>query len=62
MLIRVTHEVIYDTDNSDFMKEFVEYQDDYALTLPALEAFIVDRFINPNFDSNGHTEIEIING
>ena len=59
MLIKATHEVIYDTDNADFLKEFLEYQDDYSLTLPSLEAFIVDRFINPNFDK-GTTEVEII--
>lgn len=59
MLIKATHSVVYDTDNQEFMKEFLEYQDDHTPTLFALQAFIVDRFINPNFDG-GNTKIEIM--
>lgn len=59
MKIKVTHEVVYDTDNQDFWNEFLEYQDDHTLTFPALEGFVVDRFINPNFDK-GKTRMEIV--
>lgn len=60
MKIRVTHEFIYDTENSKLWNEFQEFQDDHALTFPALEAFITDRFINPNFDMGGTTQIEVL--
>jgi len=58
--IKVTHEFIYDTENSELWNEFQEFQDDHALTFPALEAFIIDRFINPNFDMGGTTQIEVL--
>lgn len=60
MKIKVTHEFIYDTENSDLWNEFQEFQDDHALTFSALEAFILDRFINPNFDMGGQTSIEVL--
>lgn len=60
MKIKVMHEFIYDTENSDLWNEFQEFQDDHALTFRALEAFIIDRFINPNFDMGGTTQIEVL--
>jgi hypothetical protein len=60
MKIRVTHSAIYDTEDKDFNDEFQEYMDDHTLTFSALEEFILDRFINPNFDNAGKTSIEIV--
>ena len=60
MKIKVTHSFIYDTENQDFFNEFQEYMDDHPLTLPALEEFVIDRFINPNFDMGGITVMEIV--
>ena len=60
MKIKVTHEFIYDTEDKEFWGEFLEYQDDHALTFSALQEFVLDRFINPNFDSRGTTQIEVL--
>jgi len=49
MKIKVSCSKVYDTD--DLMPEFLEWQDDHLLTFSALEDFILDRFIAPNFDS-----------
>ena len=59
MKIKVTHETVYDTDNQEFMNEFLEYMDDHPLRFSGFEEFIIDRFINPNFDK-GNTSIEIL--
>ena len=60
MKIKVTHSFIYNTEDKDFKQEFEEYMGDHTLTLPALEEFIIDRFINPNFDMGGITVMEIV--
>lgn len=60
MKIKVTHTFTYDTNDTQFHDEFAEYMDDHTHTLPALEEFVIDRFINPNFDMGGTTEMEII--
>lgn len=60
MKIKVTHSFMYDTEDSDFRQEFEEYMDDHTLTLHALEEFIIDRFIDPNFDMGGITVMEIV--
>lgn len=60
MKIKVTHSFIYDTEDIEFFKEYMEYMDDHTLTLPSLEEFIIDRFINPNFDRGGKTTLEIV--
>ena len=60
MKIKVTHSFVYDTENEQFFNEFLEYMDDHTLTIPALEEFVIDRFINPNFDMGGITEMEIV--
>lgn len=59
MKIKVTHEVVYDTKDIEFMTEFMEYMDDHALSFSGFEEFIIDRFINPNFDK-GRTSVEIL--
>ena len=59
MKIKVTHTFTYDTNDKQFNKEFEEWMDDHPLTIEALKESIVDRFINPNFDRNGKTEMEI---
>ena len=59
MKIKVTHEVVYDTDDNEFMHEFLQYMDDHPLRFSGFEEFIKDRFINPNFDK-GNTSIEIL--
>jgi hypothetical protein len=60
MKIKVTHSFVYDTDNLEFWKEFEEYMDDHTLTFPSLQEFVIDRFINPNFDKGGKTEVELL--
>lgn len=60
MQVKITHSFIYDTDDKDFRKDFEEYQGDHPLTFSALQEFIIDRFINPNFDKNGITKMEIV--
>ena len=42
MKIKVTHEVVYDTNDIDFMSEFMEYMDDHALRFSGFEEFIKD--------------------
>ena len=59
MKIKVTHEVVYDTEDNEFMTEYLEYMDDHKLTLSSFQEFIVDRFINPNFDK-GNTSVEVL--
>jgi len=59
MKIKVTHEVIYDTNEQGFITEFTQSLDDYPAGLNALETFIKDRFISPNFDK-GTTTMEIV--
>jgi hypothetical protein len=61
MKIKVTHSFVYDTNDQDFWSEYLEYMDDHTLTLPSLREFTIDRFINPNFDKGGTTELEIVN-
>lgn len=58
MKIKATHTVIYDTEDKEFRAEFLEWSDDYPMTLKSLKSFIIDRFINPNFDK-GETKIRI---
>lgn len=60
MKIKLKHTVVYDTNDSELWSEFVESQGDYPLVFTALEEFLVDRFINPNFDTSGRTTIEIV--
>ena len=57
MRVRVSCVKIYDV--SDLMPEFKEYQDDHPLTLSALQDFIMDRFVHPNFDECD-VEMEIV--
>jgi hypothetical protein len=59
MKIQVIHTVIYDTNEQGFVREFTQSVDDYPATLSALEVFIKDRFIDPNFDK-GTTTMEIV--
>ena len=59
MRIKVTHEVVYDTNDQEFMGEVMQYMDDHRKTFSGFQEFIVDRFISPNFDK-GLTSIEII--
>lgn len=60
MQIKVTHSFVYDTENPDFWGQFQEYMDDHPLTFSALQEFVLDRFINPNFDLGGQTEIQLL--
>jgi hypothetical protein len=60
MKIKVTHEVVYDTRNQDFMEEFMQYMDDHPKSFSGFQEFIIDRFINPNFDRGGETTMEIV--
>jgi len=60
MQVKITHSFIYDTDSIEFRNEFQEYQGDHPMTFDSLQEFIIDRFINPNFDSNGTTVMEIV--
>lgn len=60
MKIKVTHAIIYDTQDKEFMEEYFQYMDDHQKTLAGFEEFIIDRFINPNFDMGGVTLMEIV--
>lgn len=60
MKIKVTHSFVYDTDDKEFFNEYLEYMDDHPLTISSLNEFIIDRFINPNFDRGGKTTLEIL--
>lgn len=59
MKVKVTHTFTYDTNDKQFNKEFEEWMGDHTPTFESLKEFIIDRFINPNFDRNGKTELEI---
>lgn len=60
MKIQATHTFTYDTGDHEFWNEFLEYMDDHTLTMSALHEFVIDRFINPNFDMGGSTTVEIL--
>jgi hypothetical protein len=60
MKLKVTHTVVYDTHDTEFMEEYFQYMDDHKKTISGFEEFIIDRFINPNFDMGGTTELEIV--
>lgn len=60
MKVKVTHTFVYDTKDKQFWDEFEGYQGDHPLTFDALREFIIDRFINPNFDMSGTTIIEVV--
>lgn len=60
MKIKVTHAFVYDTEDLELIKEFQEYMDDHALSISGFQEFIIDRFINPNFDMGGVTTMEIV--
>lgn len=58
--ILVTHQVVYETTDLSFRKEYLEWLGDYPHTPKRLREFVKDRFINPNFDTNGSTNIVIM--
>jgi hypothetical protein len=60
MKLKVTHTVVYDTQDKEFMEEYFQYMDDHRKTLASFEEFIIDRFINPNFDKGGKTSVEVL--
>lgn len=60
MKLLVNHSFIYDTDDKDLWMEYLDSRDGYPHTLSSLEEFILDRFINPNFDMAGTTTIELV--
>lgn len=60
MKLLVNHSFIYDTDDTQLWEEYLGSRDGYPNTLKSLEEFILDRFINPNFDMGGKTTIEMI--
>jgi hypothetical protein len=60
MKVQVTHTFTYDTNSKQFKSEFEEWMGDHTHTFESLKEFIIDRFINPNFDLGGATELEIV--
>lgn len=60
MKIKLTHSVIYDLDDPEFREDFETRQYGNELTFEALNEYVMDRFINPNFDLAGTTKIEIV--
>lgn len=60
MKIKVTHTAVYDTDDRELWMHFEEWMGDHTYTMTSLQEFIVDNFINPNFDK-GTTTMEIYN-
>ena len=59
MKIKVTNIAIYDLDDQELLKEYLEWIDDYEATFENLKEFIMDRFINPNFDQASTTSFEL---
>lgn len=62
MKIILTHSMVYDTNDNEFWYDYLDSRGDYPATLESLKEFVVDRFINPNFDTNGITRVEISRG
>lgn len=60
MKIEIKHSFVYDTSDKELWRDFLEWQDDHPLTFEALKEFLIDQFINPNFDMRGHTSFEIL--
>jgi hypothetical protein len=60
MKIKVTHSFVYDSEDPEFFEEFRQYMDDHILSFSGFQEFIIDRFINPNFDKGGTTTLEIL--
>lgn len=61
MKLLVNHSIVYDLDNdNDLWNEYLDGRDGYPNTFESLKEFILDRFINPNFDMGGRTTIEFI--
>lgn len=60
MIVYATHAVTYNTEDLAFRKEYLEWLGDYPHTNKRLKEFIKDRFINPNFDTKGSTQIILL--
>lgn len=62
MKIKLTHSIVYDTEDKGLWGEYLEYMDDHRLSFSGLEEFLIDRFIVPNFDmsSDYKTIVEIV--
>jgi hypothetical protein len=58
MFISATHSSIYDTEEPEFKKEYLDWLGDYPDNEKALKDFITDRFISPNLD-RGVTTIRL---
>ena len=59
MKIKVTNTAIYDFDEPEIQQEYLEWLDGYEATFENLKEFIVDRFVNPNFDPASTTSFEL---
>lgn len=57
MRVRLTVSKEYDVQS--LMPEIQNYAEGFPITFSMIEEFIVDRFVNPNFDENAvvHTEV-----
>jgi hypothetical protein len=60
MILELTHSIRYNTDDKELMDEYYGWIDDRKPTMKSLAEFLVDRFINPNFDPDGSTIIDVV--
>lgn len=60
MKIKLETSVVYDTDDKQLWTEYLDYMDDRMLTITSLQEFLIDRYINPNFDMARVVTMEII--
>ena len=54
----LTHTVEYDTKDKELRELYYQWIDDHEMTLEGFKEFLIDRFINPNFDK-GTTKVLI---
>lgn len=60
MKIKLDVSIIYDTDDKQLWNEYLEYMDDHTLTITSLQEFLIDRYINPNFDKAKTVSMELV--
>lgn len=58
MKIKLKVEVVYDIE--ELMPEIREKDDDYPTTFESIREFVLDRFVDPNFDPASTVTLEVV--
>lgn len=60
MKVKLDVSIVYDTGDKELWNEYLEYMGDHPLTMTSLQSFLIDRYINPNFDKAGKVSVELM--